>query len=250
MTIFPSLQKKSLNFFGQMVAIGLLSLSSFSTASASETQVNLSSVVSADASKQIKRYAKRRGWVNFDYGVDTWIPGGSDRVETCKSGLTVSPSDETSRQWGRVPYYIECQNPEWKVRARADVTLTVPVVVAKRNISRGETLSWRTMGLKNRDVGRIYGDFVTDIRQLSGKRARRSLRADQVITLSHAKAPLMVERNDRVVISVDADGIQASMAGMAMEDGTKGQGIRVRNLSSNKVITAWVVSKGKVESRF
>jgi len=241
---------KSLNFSGEMVALILGSLLLFSTSSFADTQVSLYDNVVNKAERGVKAYAQSKGWVNFDYEVDAWIPGGKDRKETCNSGFSAEPTRETRRDWGRVPFSLSCEQPTWQLRARADISLTVPVVVAKRNISRDEPLSYRTMKLSSRDVGRIYGDFVTDMRQLSGKRARRSLRADQVITLSHAAAPMMVERNDRIMIKVDSNGIEASMAGMALEDGTKGEGIRVRNISSGKVITAWVSGRGTVETRF
>src|SRR5690606_20873548 len=70
------------------------------------------------------------------------------------------------------------------------------------------------------------------------------------ITLDQAEAPLLVERGDNVVIRVAQGGIQASMRGVALQSGSLGEGILVRNLSSDKEITAWVVENGIVESRF
>lgn len=241
---------KLLNFSGETVALLLGTLLLFSTPSFADTQVSLYDNVVNKAEAQVKAYARSKGWVNFDYEVDAYIPGGTDRIEICKSGFSAEPTDETRRDWGRIPYSIECDDPTWTLRARADVSLIVPVVVAKRNISRDEPLSHRTLTLESKDLSRIYGGFVTDIRQLTGKRARRSLRAGQAVSLSHATAPLMVERDDRILIKVDTQGIKASMAGVALEDGSKGQSVRVRNISSGKVITAWVTDRGTVESRF
>jgi len=68
--------------------------------------------------------------------------------------------------------------------------------------------------------------------------------------LVEAEAPLLGERGDQVLIRVEADGVAASMTGEALQSGSKGEGIRVRNHSSGKVITAWVVERGIVETRF
>jgi len=203
-----------------------------------------------DATEEVKNYARRRGWVNFQYQVEPWVPGSQDQMPTCEVGVIAERASRQPEVWGRVPYTLKCTQPEWELRARANVSLVVPIVVARRNISRDDLFDRATMKLEKRDLASVYRDFVTDTRLLSGQRARRSVRAGQAISLSHAVAPLMVERGDQVVIRVEADGVYASMTGEALQDGSKGEGIRVRNHSSGKVITAWVVEKGIVETRF
>lgn len=211
-------------------------------------QSELEKAVKQDAERQVKAYAGRRGWVNFEYQVEPWVPGSGE--QHCEEPVNVASTQETGRPWGRVPYVISCPEPVWEIRARADVSLAVPVVTARRNISRGEILDHQTMGLKILDLGKIYGDFVTDRRLLAGQRTRRAIRGGQAITLDQAVAPLLVERGDKVVIRVSGDGVEASMRGEALQGGSRGQSVRVRNLSSGKVITAWPVEKGIVETHF
>lgn len=205
-------------------------------------------LVRGHAESAIKSYARSRGWVNYDYTVTPWVQ--SDEMVTCELGLSITSSGHSGRAWGRVPYEITCEQPAWAIRARADTSLIVPVVVAKRNISRNEPLSNNTLRLKTVDLSKVYTDFVTDIRHVRGMRARRALRQDQVLSMNHVIAPYLVEKNDRVLIKANGGGVEASMAGTALESGSKGQGIRVRNLASGKVITAWVSGRGTVESRF
>lgn len=207
-------------------------------------------IVRQDAEQAIQQHAQSQGWVNFNYSLEPWVPRNIDKQPTCTGSIEAQPARETGRLWGRVPYLIRCTDPSWEIRARADVTLTVPVVTARRNIARNETLNHSTMVLAERDLANIYGDFVTDTRQLTGQRAKRALRSGQVITLNQAAAPLLVERGDQVTIRVSAGGISASMTGEALQSGSKGNSVRVRNHSSGKVITAWVVEKGIVETRF
>lgn len=215
-----------------------------------QNRADLAARVTADAERQVQRYARQRGWVNFDYQVDAWVPGAADQHPGCQGELVVAPAQASGRIWGRVPYRIGCSEPEWELRARAEVSLKVPVVTARRTVRRGESLNRDTMRLAVRDLADIYGDFVTDIRMLRGLRTRRAIRGGQVITLDLAEAPLLVERGDQVLIRVEADGVAASMTGEALQSGSKGEGIRVRNHSSGKVITAWVVERGIVETRF
>lgn len=223
-------------------------LLTFPATGMAQSQADLAELLRQDAEQQVQQYARRRGWVNFEYSVEPWVPG-SDEQHGCQGELVLTPAQD-DRRWGRVPYVISCSEPQWQLRARADVSLRVPVVTARRTIRRGEVLNRDTMQLAVRDLADIYGDFVTDSRLLAGQRSRRSIRGGQVITLDLAEAPLLVERGDNVVIRVAADGVEATMTGEALQDGSKGQGIRVRNHSSGKVITAWVVERGIVETRF
>lgn len=211
---------------------------------------DLAEKVRLDAEQRVLSYVRARGWVNYSYEVSAWVPSSADRLGACSEGLQVAPAQDSNRRWGRIPYLISCAEPAWEFRGRAEVSLRVPVATARRTIQRGEILDRSTVMLQTRDLAGIYGDFVTDTRMLYGKRARRAIRNGQEITLDQAEAPLLVERGDNVVIRVDQDGVRASMRGMALQSGSLGEGILVRNLSSNKEITAWVVEKGIVETRF
>lgn len=210
----------------------------------------LTRLVNERATEEIRQYARRRGWVNYRYDVQAWVPGDPDNRPLCRQPVLVQPAQSGGRHWGRVPYAVSCPDPAWELRARADVSLSVPVVVARRNLARDELLTRETMMLREVDLAGVYGDFITDIRMLTGQRARRAIRSGQVITLSQATAPLMVSRGDQVLIRVEGNGVQASMTGEALQDGSKGQSIRVRNHSSGRVVTAWVVDRGIVETRF
>jgi len=211
---------------------------------------DLAERVRADAEQRVQSYARAQGWVNYRHEVSAWVPSSAGHLDECSAGLQVAPAQDNARRWGRIPYVIRCSEPAWEIRGRAEVALRVPVVTARRNIQRGEVLDQTTMSLQVRDLAGIYGDFVTDTRLLAGQRTRRAIRGDQVITLDQATAPLLVERGENVVIRVDQDGINATMKGLALQSGSQGEGIAVRNLSSGKEITAWVVEKGVVETRF
>lgn len=214
------------------------------------TAEDYASLILQDATRAVKDYARRRGWVNYQFQVTPQVPASQDQMPACESPVVARRASRQPEVWGRVPYVLSCTRPQWELRAHARVSLVVPVVVARRNIARDEVFDRSTMKLEKRDLARVYREFVTDTRLLSGQRARRSVRAGQVISLSHAIVPLLVQRGDQVVIRVKAPGVYASMTGEALQDGSKGEGIRVRNLSSGKVITAWVVEKGVVETRF
>ena len=58
------------------------------------------------------------------------------------------------------------------------------------------------------------------------------------------------DEGDEVIIEAVSATFYANMIGIAMDAGKQGDAIRVRNSSSGKIITAYPIAKGRVETRF
>lgn len=63
-------------------------------------------------------------------------------------------------------------------------------------------------------------------------------------------APELVSIGDEVIIEAASSTFYAHMTGIAMDAGKQGDAIRVRNSSSGRIITAYPIAKGRVETRF
>ena len=61
------------------------------------------------------------------------------------------------------------------------------------------------------------------------------------------KAPIIVKRNQNVVIRIESPGFLITAAGTAMQDGKAGEHVKVRNADSQRVIIAKINSDGSVE---
>lgn len=61
---------------------------------------------------------------------------------------------------------------------------------------------------------------------------------------------VIIERNQSVVIKVDRPGLLLSVSGKAMEKGSLGQYIKVRNIDSDRIILAKILEDGTVEPVF
>ena len=62
--------------------------------------------------------------------------------------------------------------------------------------------------------------------------------------------PWAIEKNQGVLIRASDGSFSATTRGEALESGAIGDAIKVRNSRSGKVIQAWVVGRGEVETRF
>lgn len=93
------------------------------------------------------------------------------------------------------------------------------------------------------DVADHAGRWWTDARQLAGTRTTRPLRAGQVLYASYVKRPPLLRRGDRVVLVASIGGIRVTALGEVLKQAGRGDLVRVRNLSSKRMIQATVVDK-------
>ncbi len=170
------------------------------------------------------------------------------RLAACSRPLeTFSPST-TERPLGKVTVGVRCtgQNP-WSLFVPVTVSVMAPVVVAKRDLARGDLITAEDLRLEPRDLSRLHRGYLEHPEDALGNRVRQHIRRDDVITPSRISVPLAVKRNSRVVIVANNPAIAVHMAGTALESGSIGDRIRVRNRSSRRELEATIVSQGVVQ---
>jgi flagella basal body P-ring formation protein FlgA len=75
---------------------------------------------------------------------------------------------------------------------------------------------------------------------------RRALPQGAVLRAAMLEAAPLVRRGQQVTIQAEITGLSVKSAGEALADGSQGELVRVRNLLTNKVITAIVMAPGEV----
>ena len=79
-----------------------------------------------------------------------------------------------------------------------------------------------------------------------GLTSKRALRPGKPLTRNELVEPVLVKRDQPVMIVSHMAGITASMPGVALKNGRKGEVIKIRNASSQRIITATVDDAGVV----
>ena len=80
--------------------------------------------------------------------------------------------------------------------------------------------------------------------------AKRRLPANTVLhpnMLGSLKSPIIVKRNQNVVIRIEKPGFLITAAGKTIQDGRAGEYIKVRNMDSRRIIMARISEDGSVE---
>jgi len=121
------------------------------------------------------------------------------------------------------------------------------VVVAKSSLSRGAIIGESDIGLEQRDISRLHRGYLEEKKVVLGKKLRQRMRQHQVITPSQLDTPHAVKRNNRVTIVASSKSLKIRVAGKALQNGSVGELIRVRNVSSKKELDARVIAPGIVE---
>lgn len=169
------------------------------------------------------------------------------KLKQCDTPLEVF-LPQGSRDSGRTIVGVKCNGPKgWTVYVQAEVVKSIEVYVSVAPISRGETVSESDVQLQLMDSSKLNFGYITDKSEIIGMVANRNIAADTVITPRMINLPKLVKRGEKVEIIAEIDGVVIRVEGEALEDGAKGDMIRVRNTSSKKVIEAVVIAPGKVK---
>ena len=134
-----------------------------------------------------------------------------------------------------------------KMSITADVRIYMPVLVAAYNLKRGEQIEPTFFEITDSDVTKLRGAYYTGQDELKDLRMGRSLSAGDILTDQHVERIPIVKRGELISILARGDLFEVTTEGTAMQDGGKGDLIRVKNVDSGKVIREHVIDSGLIE---
>ncbi len=89
-------------------------------------------------------------------------------------------------------------------------------------------------------------NILTDSSQIVGKTPKRNLQVGQLIKTNDIEDVRYVTRGDQVTLSLQASSLRLTVQGKAMDSGTLGDVIRIKNLQSNKIVNGKIIAYGQV----
>lgn len=195
--------------------------------------------------EQVANYLQRGG-ITGRYEIQVNRLDSRLRMPACDQPLVTS-LESPAQPVGRVTVRVGCQGTTaWSLLVPAQVRLYRSVVVAQRPLARGTILSAQDIDWRERDIGTLNQGYLTEPEQALGSQLTRPVSIDQVLTPNHLERAPVVRKGDHVVISAGAASLSVRMPGEALEEGAIGQQVRVRNLSSQRIIRARISGPGQV----
>lgn len=152
---------------------------------------------------------------------------------------------------GRVTVGVRCTAPKpWKLFVPAQVTRYLKVVTAAHPIPRNAPIAADDLQIQRVEVGTLRGAYYRHTAPILGLQTRYAIGAGEVISPRDVTAPQLVQRGHTVLVTASSATVSISMKARALENGARGDLIRVRNLSSDRIVEARVIGRGRVRVPF
>ncbi|PWY57435.1 flagella basal body P-ring formation protein FlgA [Legionella qingyii] len=143
---------------------------------------------------------------------------------------------------------IKCQENDnhWSLYVPVKITVLKTIYVAKRALIKGSRLTQDDIYQTEMDVQRLNKGYFTEKDLLVGQICKQNISPNSPLNPHNIEAAKLINKGEHVSIVVNDNNLTVSMDGVALEDGTLGETIKVRNLSSKKVIEAQITDAKKV----
>lgn len=137
---------------------------------------------------------------------------------------------------------IKCKEDtnHWTLYVPIRITVLKSVLVAKRPMIKGRKVVDEDIYQVEMDVQKLKQGYFIDKSDLIGQVCKQNISADNPLNPYNIELAKLVHKGEQITIVAGNDGLSISMAGIAIEDGALGEPVKVKNLSSKKIIEAQV----------
>ncbi|MBF0461296.1 MAG: flagellar basal body P-ring formation protein FlgA [Magnetococcales bacterium] len=140
---------------------------------------------------------------------------------------------------------------EGATAARVQVLVTlkqrVQVPVLRRDFKRGEVVGQEDVQLLEVELAAVLPGRLREASGAVGKAVTRDVRANQPLLEKWLEGPVVVERGDRVRVTLLRGGLRIETSGVAVQRGRVGEFISVRNPESKSVYDAQITGPGEAQ---
>lgn len=202
-------------------------------------------VVDFMAGHRDKILSQYSGNTRLEYQINSLDPRLS--LQPCAAPLSLQAQQQT-QFGGRLNVQVSCPAGNgWSIYVPVELAIYRPVVVAATPLARGQNVTTADVLLKEFNVARVNGQYLTSLDAAVGMAARRNIGQDSIVLADQLDPPLLIKRGDAVTISAEGDAISVKMPGIALTDGRRGEQIRIKNSSSARVVQARVIAPGQAQ---
>jgi flagella basal body P-ring formation protein FlgA len=137
---------------------------------------------------------------------------------------------------------VKCQeeNNHWTLYVPIKVTVLKTVLVTKRALIKGSVITNDDLYPAELDAQKLKQGYFTDAKELLGLICKQDIPADTTLNPHNIELAKLVHTGEQVTIRVTTKNLNISMDGVAMSEGVLGQSIKVKNLTSKRIIEAQV----------
>ncbi len=219
----------------------VLSMFSFFVHSATESQI-----------EQIKTAAEQHILASVEQPVGGELTVNAADIDArikatdCPEPLDTSASSTSSTR-SNINVLVECPADDWKVYVPVRISAAVPMVVATRQLGRGELVGATDVTISMVELQRFRKQGFSSYEQVVGAKLKRNVRLGDVVERNDV---CVVCRNERVTIKAVKQGMTITTQGTALQDGATGDQVRVKNDNSQRIIEGIVTNIAEITITF
>ncbi|MFH1076561.1 MAG: flagellar basal body P-ring formation chaperone FlgA [Pseudomonadota bacterium] len=124
------------------------------------------------------------------------------------------------------------------------------VAHASGNLKKGAVISAADVRLIRKDISKLPSNVIVDSDNVIGKKMRQSVRAGDYLRLNMVENAAMVGKGDKVAIIAESGLLKVTAMGRSLDNGCKGDLVRVENISSRKMVSGRVTGPSTVAAQF
>lgn len=140
-------------------------------------------------------------------------------------------------------------NPLKKISVTGQVERVIAIPVLKNSLRNGDVIGIQDIDWVDVPSRNIQRDMMTQEKDVVGYTPRRIISSGKPIVAGDLQQPLLVSRGEEVTIMFADGPLLLSTKGKAMQNGAKGDYVRVTNINSNKSFDAYVTGSREVTVR-
>jgi len=137
-------------------------------------------------------------------------------------------------------------NRTYRIPVRCKINVSIPVIVACRQIKRGKIVEVEDCEFQKMDITGFGPTPLSSIEDIKNMQALRTIEPGTVIHDRLLKQKPIIEKGDRVIICSESASVRVYVSAVARESGNTGEKIWVQNENSNRLIRVTVLDNGKV----
>jgi flagella basal body P-ring formation protein FlgA len=154
---------------------------------------------------------------------------------------------------GRLAITIDNGHQPHRLILSFDIQVRQSVVVSTVDIPAQSKINLNFLKIEEKvldKISRSSGQPVTEIASVVGQISKRQIRQGKIITKEDFQKQYYVTKGSIIIIIAQRDRLNIQAQGIANENGDLGQLIRVKNITSKKIIVGQVIDKKKVQVHF
>lgn len=168
------------------------------------------------------------------------------RLQECDGNLETFSNTQNSGL-GNQTIGVKCHSPvAWTVYVPIQVKVFQPVVVTVKSLPAKHEITKADIRIEQYDIAMLRQGYLQDMNMAIGQQLKYAITRGAAIKPRSLVDKKVVHRGEQIVLVATAGNMEVRMAGQALADATKGQRVRVKNLSSKRIVEGIVDAPGIV----